>query len=184
MYLNNISSTFLDFPDSESLAVIVFFEGCLHNCKGCHNKELQKFNKEHRISWKDVYDKIVNYCKRNNTNKVVLSGGDSFFVLYIRSHEIFKLIDKLENNGYVVCAYTGNNIEVINKLYSFDDIKPYKKASYIKCGVYDENLRDNRMGKTNDEFILASSNQAFYARINDKYEQISNGNILKFKREN
>ena len=41
MNLVDITSSWMDYPDSNSLAVEVFFSGCKFNCPSCQNKELQ-----------------------------------------------------------------------------------------------------------------------------------------------
>lgn len=177
MYLQNISSTFLDYPDNSSLAVIAFFEGCSHNCKGCHNKALQTINEKDYLSVIDAYELIVNACRRNMTDKVVLSGGDPF---YEKSREeTFQLIDKLESSNYRVCVYTGYNIEQVEEFYN----NSYRRPTFLKCGAYIESLRDAAMGKTNDTFILASKNQTFLACSPKEFQQISQGNVLTFKKD-
>lgn len=180
MYVSDIKETFLDFPDDESLAVIIFFRGCFHNCPNCQNKELQTIPKDEKnLSAEEVAEMIINRCKRSSTNKIVLSGGDPFAF----PNNIIKLIDYLEARGYVICTYTGYDIDAINNFYNNYESSHKEnihKSSYFKCGLYREDLRDYGSGKFNDKFVLASTNQAFYKLINNRYEQISKGHTLYF----
>lgn len=166
MHLNQITETFLDFPDFSSLAVIVYFEGCIHNCPGCQNKELQ-IPSSPDIEYFEVAKKIKEYCKKSHTTKVVLSGGDPLY-----DSNIIQLVDLL-NDEYDICIYTGYPIDFVKELF-----KNNKKPHYFKCGRYEETLRDPNMGKTNDSFILASKNQAFYEWDGFDYKKISENNIL------
>ena len=177
LYPVKINETFSDFPTVDDLAVIVYFQGCDHNCPNCQNKELQVCNKENAKSVKETYDLITNYCKRANTNKIVLSGGDPFYPE--NRNEILSLIDTLENNGYEVCVYTGYELDDIETFYILDP-RILSYPTYLKCGRYIESLREKEWGKTDDFFKLATTNQKFYKWISGKYQQISQANTLFF----
>lgn len=170
MRYTEIKETFLDYPDNESLAVVVFLSGCKHNCPGCQNKELQDPNYGIEITPEELTSTIKDYCKRADTNKIVFSGGDPFYNI----PEILIVLDNLRD--YDVCVYTGYNI---NKAEEF--VRDIAKPLYLKCGTYKEELRDSNMGKTEDKFVLASTNQAFYKWDGFNYNQISLKNILRFE---
>ena len=153
--LVEISETFSDYPDFVSLAVIAFFEGCSHNCKGCQSPELQKVKEENKKSLEECFEKITDRCKRNDTNKIVLSGGDP----YDSGKPILKLISKLQESGYEVCVYTGYDLLEVLSFYNEKDLR---FPSYLKCGVYREDQLNDTFGKSNDKFVLVSKNQAFY----------------------
>ena len=65
---NFLTETFLEYPDNSSISAILYFRGCDRNCKGCQNKDLQKYVI-------NVYDKgLFNYDEnqkkiRRMTNK-------------------------------------------------------------------------------------------------------------------
>lgn len=183
MYINDIKETFLDFPDDESLAVIVFTKGCNFGCENCQNKELQKIEESDRnLKLTEAVELIINYCKRAFTNKIVFSGGDPFY----SPSELIKLLDYLDMRGYEICVYTGNTvdkvIEMFNK-YEEDNNVYIHRPLYLKCGVYREDLKDSNMGKTENQFVLASTNQAFYKwdGLRNIYYPISKRNVLEFK---
>lgn len=182
MYISDIKETFLDFPDDESLSVIVFTKGCNFNCPECQNKELQKINESDKnFKLTEVAELIINYCKRAFTNKIVFSGGDPFY----NSDELIKLLDYLDARGYEICVYTGNTIdkviEMFNKYEENNNVFIHRPL-YLKCGIYREDLRDPNMGKAEDKFVLASTNQSFYKwdGLRKIYYPISKGNILEF----
>lgn len=173
MRFKEIKETFLDYPDNESWAIIVFFTGCAWKCKNCQNKELQDINSGEDINVEVLSDQIKQFAKRSGTNKVVLSGGDPFY----QHEELAELLNHLNNLD--ICIYTGYSIEeAFNLLISFNC---HNMPLYIKCGIYDENERDSDMGKSEKKFVLASKNQAFYKWNGAGYCKISDNNILRFE---
>lgn len=175
-YVSDIRETFNDYPDSESIAVIVFFEGCNEGCRGCQNPSLQLRNDRDFINQNDLIPKIEDRCKRSNTNKIVFSGGDPYYV-YGDIFGVMYVISELTKKGYDICVYTGKTIEVMNNLFEIYDNK-LVKPKYLKCGPYREDLRQKDMGKYDDRFVLASSNQNFYENINGVYKAISKNGVL------
>ncbi len=199
IYLNEIKDTFLDFPNDSDIAVIAFFEGCSHNCNGCQNKHLAKRKSANKRTWKFAYDSIKERCERNNTNKIVLSGGDPFFDANEEDlNDMLSLISSLESDGFEVCVYTGSSIDHVINIYnvygkSVDAIPTgwgYEQKvemrcfspTYLKCGRYDDTQLNLDMGKSDNCFVLASRNQDFYKKVNDEftYEKLSTNGVLIF----
>jgi anaerobic ribonucleoside-triphosphate reductase activating protein len=140
----DLDITFSDYPSKEDMAIICYFYGCEHNCKDCHNKELQKSEDKNILYVED----LIKFCKRNNTNKIVFSGGDPLFGDNLL---ITKLFCKELKKDYNICIYTGYPIEYVD----FDGFK------FIKCGKYDINNKQKSL--KNDNFIqFASTNQNLY----------------------
>ena len=161
--------TFIDYPTVDNWAVIFYFAGCCNNCNNCQNRELQ--NPEYKGGMilqdeEELYNLVKKICKKHDTTKIVLSGGDP---LYITNREIVKNFLNKYGSFYDICIYTG---------YSIDDVKEFgiQNFKFIKCGRYDETCKQISE-KTEDHIQLASTNQNFY---NAKYEQLSQNGILKF----
>ena len=162
-------TTYLDYPSADDIAVVMIMPGCGHNCPGCQNPELQKFRRpiDNIELISDLCKQLYDRCKRNETNKVVLSGGDC---LHLNNRLLTRVI--CENFGHKldICIYTGYDIEYVKKLQ-------ITGVKYFKCGKYlKEFSRDSQ--KTDSSFILASSNQDFY---DGNYNKLSNNGILNFK---
>ena len=107
--LQPIQSTWLDYPDNESLAIIVCMMGCDNGCFMCQNPDFQ--NPYYLISTKeytvDSFIKEIEYlCERNKTNKLVMSGGDPLAPCNIEFTKEF-----LSKTSLDVCIYTGHSIE-------------------------------------------------------------------------
>ena len=169
MRINSITSSWLDYPDNESLAIVVFLNGCEHNCFDCHNESLQKLDGGIEYTPYQALNKLMIEAERNNTRKLVLSGGDPLFKNSIEDVKEFLRI----NNFFDVCIYTGYDINYVkeNRVAGFN---------FIKCGKYIASLRDSEAGKTNDVFVLASKNQKIY---NSNFECISKENKFYFKQQ-
>lgn len=176
IYLNGIKTTFIDFPNDEDLAVIVFFEGCSHNCKGCQNPQLK--NQINGYSKENALNIIISQCKKHNTNKIVFSGGDPYYPANKDNlNDMLEIISYLESKDYTLCVYTGFNVEDILNLYKEKDnlIKP----TFLKCGKFVEEYW-RLSNKTDEVFVLASPNQNFYVRTEQGYEKISTEGVLYF----
>lgn len=145
-----ITWTLLEFPDNYSIATILYLNGCDKHCKGCQNKELQKYD-ENVPDINKLIEDIINYCHQLHTNKIVLCGGDP---LYHKNIPLTKEILNQLGNSYDICIYTGQTIEEVKKL----NLHGFK---FIKCGPFNE---DKYIGsdKTDDLIQFASSNQELY----------------------
>ena len=152
--LNNFSTTFLDYPDDESLAIIVCMIGCDNMCKGCQNPELKDYNYSKGVSEyteEEFVSTLKKFSLKFKTNKVVLSGGDPLSCFNINAT---KRILELCGTEFDFCIYTGHNINYVkdNKVSGF---------KYVKCGYFDiSNLQKSE--KTDDYIQFASSNQELY----------------------
>lgn len=156
--LQPIQTTWLDYPDNESLAIIVCMMGCEHKCPDCHNLLFQNFNydigtKEYNIN--EFINEIKNLSIRNRTNKIVLSGGD---VLHPKNIEFTKEFLNRMKDDYQICIYTGYNIEYVKN----NNVKGY---TFIKCGLFNKNLYV-KSDKTDDYIQFASTNQKLYDKDN------------------
>lgn len=91
--------------DGPGMRVSVFFQGCPHHCKGCHNKETWPFYGGKRFGVKDLLNEVKKYksCKG-----ITLSGGEPFSQ---NEKEIGEFVSELKKLGYEIAAYTGYTFE-------------------------------------------------------------------------
>ncbi len=101
--------------DGEGWRYAIFFQGCLHKCKGCHNPETWQFGIGTEMTVQQIIDDL-NESDEAGFYDVTFSGGDPFF----QASEIKELAKEIKADGRGIWAYTG---------FEFD-----KFLEYIKDG--------------------------------------------------
>ena len=96
--------------DGPGIRLVVFTQGCVHNCIGCHNPETHSFDEGYYIN----INEIIEMVKGNPLlDGITFSGGDPFHqgrVCGILAKEIKKM-------GLNVITYTGYTYEeIINEI--------------------------------------------------------------------
>ena len=167
MYIARFATTWQDYPSPDDSAVVVFFAGCSHDCKDCHNKILQSVCVGELYDVEGLYNELVERCRKERTNKVVLEGGDPLYTSNLEG--VRKLLEI--NKSLDICIYTGYTVQVVKAM----GIQGFK---YLKCGKY---LASERCfgGKNEFSLTLASYNQRIY---DSEFQQISNDNVFVFKK--
>lgn len=92
--------------DGSGIRTVVWFQGCLHNCPGCHNPETHDLNSGVVYNLEDIKKELAGLKYQNG---ITLSGGDPFFQAKA-AKEIAKYAHEL---GLNVWAYTGFTYEAI-----------------------------------------------------------------------
>ncbi len=162
-------TTFLDYPDNESEAIIIFVMGCRLPCEGCQNP---KFKDRHydvgtkKMSPKDILIEIEKLSEKINSNKVVLTGGDPLDRLNV---EDTKLLIKMGKKKFDFCIYTGQIVSNIQGKM-IDGFKFLKTENFKKDKF--------QLPEKTDEYIrFASTNQRLY---DENYKLISKDGIYYF----
>ena len=142
----SFETTFLDYPNPDDLALVVIMSGCSHNCLGCQNPQLQKLHEEWTYDQEQaIILEIQQRCLRNETNKIVLSGGDPLNPC--NRNLTIHICELLGNNPeykYDICIYTGYDIEEVKEM-------GLTGFTFIKCGKFD--AHSMRESKKTDEYI-------------------------------
>lgn len=165
-----LQTTFIDYPDDESEAILIYLLGCDNNCNGCQNPLFK--DKNYNVNTKLMYSidlllEIEKLSKRINSNKVVLSGGDPLSktnIEYVKNLLQFNITNKFD---YMI--YTGHDIEYVKTNF----ITNFK---FIKCENY---LPEHKQNSEKTDYYLkfASSNQKLF---DANYNLISDNGIFYF----
>jgi len=151
--IRKIETSFLDWL-GEDYAVVVYFSGCTLKCEECHSKDLQEIYAYDEINTFDLFCQLIEKCENEDTDKVVLLGGEP---LQQNLEHLQKLIRLLRINGIEIGLYTGySEKEARERLGNC-----LTNLSWIKVGKYDRELFQTPFKKVDGDIILASKNQKF-----------------------
>ena len=98
--------------DGKGLRYSIYFAGCTHACKGCHNKESWCPDNGTLVT-EEYLDKIINEINSNPLlDGITLSGGDPLY----NPDEMLEIVKYLkEKTGMNIWLYTGYTIEELRK---------------------------------------------------------------------
>ncbi len=90
--------------DGPGIRFVVFTQGCLHHCPGCHNPQSHPLEGGYPCS----VDKIFAEFQKNPLLQgITLSGGDPI----LQAEELVELVKKVKDVGKNVVVYTGYTYE-------------------------------------------------------------------------
>lgn len=148
--------------DGLGIRVVVFFQGCSHDCHGCHNPLLQPFELVKEYTVEELGDMILEYLTPLHKG-VTFSGGDPMF----QPKEVYALIKYLRSKktDMNIWMYTG---------FTFEEIKDFpmvREIDVIVDGMFEEALKDLTLK------FRGSSNQ----RVIDIMRTFMVGHIVEIK---
>ena len=92
--------------DGPGIRLVVFTQGCVHNCIGCQNPETHSFSEGYYIE----IDEILEMVKENPLlDGITLSGGDPF----LQGTPCAILANRIKDMGLNTITYTGYTFEEI-----------------------------------------------------------------------
>lgn len=144
--------------DGEGLRTSIYFAGCKHRCKGCHNPQSWDFNAGVDMSIDEIFEDI----KKNNFN-VTYSGGDP---LYQNLDDLVALSKKIHSLGLDIWLYTGFTFEELLNDSKYKDI--LENVDVIVDGPFIEEQRDINI------LFRGSRNQRILKKNNGQFEEFKN----------
>ncbi len=152
--------------DGEGIRSVIWFQGCSHDCPGCHNPETHDFKAGTEVAIADVKKQIDELEFQEG---VTFSGGDP--MMQIEALE--ELAKYVKEKGMDVWCYTGYTFEEVLELAK-------KNEHYMNALKYIDALVDGRFImalKSFDVVFRGSSNQ----RIIDVAKSLEKGKVVKYK---
>lgn len=138
--LKIIPDTIVDGP---GLRTSIYFAGCSHHCKGCHNPESWDFNQGKDYTPSALILKLVNF------DKITLSGGDPFDQNLQELSEFISTL-KRDYDSNIWC-YTGYTFEQL-----LDKKEILKNIDVLVDGPFIKSLKDSTLlfrGSSNQRII-------------------------------
>lgn len=151
--------------DGPGIRLVVFTQGCVHNCRGCHNPESHSKEGGYLI---DIEEIILEIKSNPLLDGITLSGGDPFE----QSLNMSILAKKVKDLGLNVVTYTGYILEEI--LNSSD------KSGFKELLEQTDILVDGPFELSKKDLLLnfkGSSNQ----RIIDVKKTLENNKIIIYE---
>ena len=105
--------------DGEGIRSVIWFQGCSHNCPGCHNPETHDFNAGELVSLDEMKEQIDELEYQAG---VTFSGGDPM----MQVEALTELAAYVKSKGMNVWCYTGFTFEELMTLAEKND--NYRKA--------------------------------------------------------
>ena len=105
--------------DGEGIRSVIWFQGCSHNCPGCHNPETHDFNAGEIVSLEEMKAQIDELEFQAG---VTFSGGDPM----MQVEALTELASYVHEKGMNVWVYTGFTFEELMMLAEKND--NYRKA--------------------------------------------------------
>lgn len=91
--------------DGPGLRTVIWFQGCIHQCVGCHNPQSHDLGAGYLVEVRDLLDQI----RAIDNKKITISGGDPF----LQKHALNEICIALKADGYHIWIYTGYDIETL-----------------------------------------------------------------------
>lgn len=95
--------------DGPGLRYVVFTQGCLHRCVGCHNPQSHDLKGGY---FKDIDDLLVDIDQNPLLDGVTISGGEPF----LQVEPLIDFVKKVKQRGLHVMIYSGYTYEDILSL--------------------------------------------------------------------
>ena len=135
--------------DGPGIRLVVFFQGCPHNCPGCHNPQTHPMDGGSLFSFQEVLD----MARQNPMLRgITLSGGEPF----VQARAAAMLAQTAKSAGLDVVTYTGYTFEQL-QAWSLPDKNDIQALLYATDILIDGPFLEKE--RTLDAAFKGSSNQ-------------------------
>ena len=105
--------------DGEGIRSVIWTQGCLHNCPGCHNPETHSFKEGILVEIDEIKRQIDNLIGQDG---ITFSGGDPIE----QASACAEIAEYAKNQGLNIWCYTGYTFEeLIERAEYFPNIKKF-----------------------------------------------------------
>lgn len=150
-----------DTVNAKGIHTSLFFQGCIHHCKNCWNKDTWNFEGGKELTQDKIY-KFIENSKKNYIHGISLLGGEPFNQNPQELLEFLKLLK--QQVGKDIWVWTGYEIQNIPDQYK--ECLDY--IDYIIDGKYIDELRDLKL------FLRGSKNQKIWKNIQGTWIVMNN----------
>ncbi|QNB45458.1 anaerobic ribonucleoside-triphosphate reductase activating protein [Thermanaerosceptrum fracticalcis] len=149
--------------DGTGLRMVVWTQGCPHDCKGCHNPQTHDINGGF---WVPVKRIIREFCSNERLFRmyhgITISGGEPF----LQPEACAEIAKKIKNFGKSVWVYTGYTIEQLLAAKREDWLELLQYTDVLVDGPFIQEKRslDLAFRGSSNQRIIPKQEFAKYAR--------------------
>ncbi len=92
--------------DGPGIRLVIYAQGCLQSCPGCHNPETQDLEGGTLVTLKELAEKI---CRNPFLDGLTFSGGEPF----LQAQAFARLAQEFKPRGLTLVTYTGYTFEYL-----------------------------------------------------------------------
>ena len=155
--------TFDSIVDGPGLRMVIWTQGCIHNCIGCHNPQTHNLYGGYEVDTKY----IINTIKNSKLQKgITLSGGEPF----LQPEALEEIAKEAKKYKLDVWSYTGFTFEALldkNNPHYLKNIKLLNQIDVLVDGKFIENRRDIglRFRGSSNQRIIDVQNSLKYKKL-------------------
>ena len=161
----------LDFDsivDGPGLRIVVWTQGCPHQCVGCHNPQTHDMYGGNDYHVSDIISQIKNSKLQSG---LTLSGGEPF----MQPLALVPIVEAAKEMGLNVWSYSGFTFEQLQK--NSDQYELLKRLDVLVDGKFEMDKKDYRLwykGSTNQRIIDVQQSIKQNKVILSEYEKENN----------
>lgn len=146
------STTYDSIVDGPGLRMVVWTQGCIHNCKECHNPQTHDLCGGYEVDTKDIISKIKTLKLQRG---ITLSGGEPF----LQPEALEEIAKEAKSNNLDVWSYTGFTFEQLLDTKNperFKNLNLLKQIDVLVDGKFDLDKKDFTLkfrGSSNQRII-------------------------------
>lgn len=163
--------TFDSIVDGPGLRMVIWTQGCIHNCAGCHNPQTHSLCGGYEVNIDTVIDTIKHLKLQRG---ITLSGGEPF----LQPEALEEIAKEAKRNKLDVWSYTGFTFEELldneNPSY-FKNLNLLKQIDVLVDGKFIESKKDIglRFRGSSNQRVIDVQNSLKYKKVflKDEYMQ-------------
>lgn len=130
--------TFDSIVDGPGLRMVIWTQGCIHNCEECHNPQTHSLRGGYEVDTKEIIDKLN---KLKLQRGITLSGGEPF----LQTEALEEIAKEAKGNNLDVWSYTGFTFEELlndRNPNRFKNLNLLKHIDVLVDGKFEKNKKD------------------------------------------
>ncbi len=145
--------------DGPGLRMVLWMQGCMHDCPGCHNPSTHSLKDGIQVEVNDILSQMRQYRYQNG---LTLSGGEPF----LQSTILIDIVKAVRTPTFTIWAYTGFKFEQLLKNENHKQLLEH--VDVLVDGLFNIKQQDYKL------LYKGSKNQ----RIIDVQKSIKKGEVV------